>query len=107
MRAVVTVLFSALSFAVSGGQSTTASEDYVPGELLVMTREAVAEQRLAEMNSSCGTQTDRKVATFGTKEIYLLKIVDDRPVEAAIDCWSQFPEIEVAEPNYRVRVQPK
>ena len=90
-----------------GGPSFSSASEYVPGQLLVMTRGLVSGERFANMNASCGTRIERLIATFDKKQIHLLVVVDRRSVEDAIRCWGQLPEVESAEPNYIIKIQPK
>ena len=79
------------------------AQEYVPNQLLVMTKGSESESRLQEMNDSCGTKIKRALMAMSPGQLYLLQITDGRSVEDAIYCWQQFPEVEYAEPNYIIK----
>jgi hypothetical protein len=71
-----------------------------PDELLVKFKPGVTEQRIAEIVDGQGTAVLELIKRVS---VYRVKITNGRSVEEAVRAYSQLPEVDYAEPNYRRR----
>jgi general secretion pathway protein D len=76
---------------------------YIQGELLVKFKGQVSEARISEILSAEG----ETVLSAGTPQVrpYLIKLKDGQDIQKAIEIFSQYPEVEYAEPNYMLKIQ--
>ncbi len=77
---------------------------YVPGEILVKFKEEVSEARIDEINRRMGGEVVRYIATI---RVYHLRFDGDDNMVRRIEKYVQLPEVEYAEPNYKVRAFPE
>ena len=73
------------------------------GELLVKFKGQVSEARISDILSTEGAT----VLSAGTPQVrpYLIKLKDGQDIQKAIEIFSQYPEVEYAEPNYMMKIQ--
>lgn len=74
----------------------------VEGELLVRFREGVTEEKALEIISGKGATVITIIKSIG---VYHIRLSRGQDVEGAIKAFSGIPEVQYAEPNYRVRKQ--
>ena len=103
MHRLTFFIFALIAVTISVA-SASAAPEFVPNQLLIVTKDIETDLRLQEMNTECGTKVEQTLMVLTRGKIYLLQIVDGRSVENAIRCWKQFPEVESAEPNYIVKL---
>jgi len=72
-------------------------KNYVPGEILVKFRDGTTDQTKEAIQKEVHLETIRIVSK---PNLYLLKILDDFPVESVIERLRKFKEVKYAEPNY-------
>ena len=75
------------------------SPDYVPGELLLKFHDAVDEARRREVLATQGAE----ILRHGPSEIYLLRLPEGADTMTVIEWFAARPEVEFAEPNYRLQ----
>jgi general secretion pathway protein D len=79
-----------------------AEKRYRDGELLVKFRDGTGEERIAEIVIE---EDAVVIAVIGQRYLYHLKLEDGQDVEDAIEAFSEYPEVEYAEPNFIRRIQ--
>jgi len=72
-------------------------KNYVPGEILVKFRDGTTDQTKEAIQKEVHLETIRIVSK---PNLYLLKILDDFPVESVIERLRKFKEVKYAEPHY-------
>jgi len=71
--------------------------------MLVKFKDKVSEARISEIFSAEGAT----VLSAGTPQgrPYLIKLKDGQEIQKALEIFSQYPEVEYAEPNYIMKIQ--
>ena len=103
---VLAALGACAPTSYSGGRADPAvavEGQYVPGELLVLFRPGVAQERVAEILAANGLRIEREL---GMPRAYLVKSADTRPIHEIIARLRSYPEVESAEPNWVRRIGP-
>ena len=102
LAAVLIVTFAAIFSPVAcrGGPSGT---DYVEGELLVKFHSGVSEARMVEVHRSLG---NRLVESWPGIRWYRVLLKEGVTVPEGIQQYRRLPEVENAEPNFQIRLQP-
>jgi len=72
-------------------------KNYVPGEILVKFRDGTTDQTKEAIQKEVHLETIRIVSK---PNLYLMRILDDFPVESVIERLRKFKEVKYAEPNY-------
>jgi hypothetical protein len=72
-------------------------KNYVPGEILVKFRDGTTDQIKEAIQKEVHLETIRIVSK---PNLYLMRILDDFPVESVIERLRKFKEVKYAEPNY-------
>ncbi len=72
-------------------------KNYVPGEILVKFRDGTTDQTKEAIQKEVHLETIRIVSK---PNLYLMRILDDFPVESVIERLGKFKEVKYAEPNY-------
>jgi general secretion pathway protein D len=75
---------------------------YKQGELLIKFKEQVSEARISEILSAEGASV---LSTGKQKGPHLIKLKDGQEIQKALEIFSQYPEVEYAEPNYIMKIQ--
>jgi hypothetical protein len=75
---------------------------YAPGEILVKFREGTDERTMTRIQQEAHLETIRVISS---PNLYLMKIVDDTPVEEMVERLRSYGEVAYAEPNYVRRIQ--
>ena len=78
--------------------------EYVSGQVLVKFHENVSSD---EINRILSEQNAAILKTLGKTGIYLVTLPGDIDVYGAVEKFSSYPEIQYAEPNYRVKLLEK
>jgi thermitase len=76
---------------------------YAEGELLVKFKEDVSRDRIEEILRQTGTGVTRFLRTL---KIHVLRLPPGAAVEDMVKTFQALPEVEYAEPNYTVTIQP-
>jgi len=77
----------------AGGET----KNYVPGEILVKFRDGTTDQTKEAIQKEVRLETIRIVSK---PNLYLMRILDDSPVESVMERLRKFKEVKYAEPNY-------
>ena len=72
---------------------------YVPGEILVKFKKTASTSYIAQLNTSLGAKTIKAFPSIGVRHI---KLRPGEEVPEAIKNYSRDPNVEYAEPNYRI-----
>ncbi|MCD8157303.1 MAG: S8 family serine peptidase, partial [Clostridiales bacterium] len=88
--------------AAAAEERETSAEElgYVPGEILIIYKEEVAEETVAEVAEDLDGELVETISETEEGSIALVSISDDTTVDTAIEQYLEDPAIEVAEPNY-------
>ena len=78
--------------------------EYVPGQILVKFHETVSSDEISRILLE---QEATILKTLGRTGIYLVILPDDIEVYDAVEKFSSYPEVEYAEPNYRMKLLEK
>jgi general secretion pathway protein D len=79
-----------------------ASEEYAPGELLVRFKEGVDAEKAAELIQGMGGTIVKYMEGMG---VYQIRLKEGQSVKNAAEAFGRLPEVQYAEPNYRMRLQ--
>ena len=77
-------------------------KQYVEEELLVKFKEGISEERIKEIISQKGASVIKFIENI---KVYHLKLKKGQNVEDAIKEFASMPEVQYAEPNYKVKIQ--
>ncbi|MBI5050371.1 MAG: hypothetical protein HZC11_05775 [Nitrospirae bacterium] len=77
-------------------------KQYAEGELLVKFKEGISEERIKEIISQKGASVIKFIENI---KVYHLKLKKGQNVEDAIKEFASMPEVQYAEPNYKVKIQ--
>ncbi len=75
---------------------------YKEGEILVKFKEGVSPAQIEEINGRMGTEVRSVLSSIG---VYVLKLPPGATVEAMVEKFCALPEVEYAEPNYKVSIR--
>jgi len=85
------------------GVKPPGGKPHAEGELLVKFKEGISEAQIQEVLRQTGT----KVTKFlGTLKIHVLRLPPGAAAEDMVKKFQALPEVEYAEPNYMVTIQP-
>lgn len=76
-------------------------KEYVEGEILIKFKAGVSMEEIGRVNKTLGTEIIKVLSD----RLYLLRLPKDSTVLEMIERYMEKPEVEHAEPNYRVRIQ--
>lgn len=79
-----------------------ADERYEAGELLVKFKEKITDERALEIISEQGASLIQELEGIN---VYHIQLREGQDVEDAVEDFSSLPEVEYAEPNYRMKIQ--
>lgn len=77
--------------------------EQVPGEIIVRYKDSISSPSRAAMHAQLGIKAIRTFKHVGKMD--LVKLPPDMTVQRAVKKFLEYPDIEYAEPNYRVRAQ--
>lgn len=77
-------------------------KQYAEGELLVKFKEGVTDERAKEIISQKGASVIKFLESI---KVYHIKLKEDQNVEDAVKEFSALPEVQYAEPNFKVKIQ--
>jgi hypothetical protein len=92
-----------LAMGAPGCQGRSQRADYVEGELLILFRAGVPEERMAEIHQGLG---NRPAECWPSIRWCRVLMKEGVTVEEGIQQYRRFPEVENAEPNFRTRLGP-
>jgi hypothetical protein len=85
------------------GANKPTGKPYAEGELLVKFKEGVSEAQIREVLRQTGTEVSKFLRIV---KVYVLKLPPGATVEDMKKKFQTLPEVEYAEPNYTVTIQP-
>jgi general secretion pathway protein D len=80
----------------------TSNEQYAEGELLVKFREDVPDEKAETLIAQQGAVVIR---TIGSPPVYLIRLKKGQSVKEALEAFLALAEVELAEPNYAIRMK--
>jgi thermitase len=78
--------------------------EYVPGQILVKFHENISGD---EINRILSEQEATILKTLARTGVYLVILPDNVKVNEAVEKFTSYPEVQYAEPNYRVKLLEK
>ena len=85
------------------GVKPPGGKPYAEGELLVKFKEGVSEAQIQKVLRQTGTKVTKFLLPL---KIHVLKIAPGAAAEDMVKKFQALPEVEYAEPNYMVTIQP-
>jgi general secretion pathway protein D len=78
------------------------NEQYVQGQLLVKFREDIPDEKALTLISQQGAAV---MSVIGTTRVYLIRLKKGQSVTEALEAFLGLPGVELAEPNYAIRMK--
>lgn len=97
--AVILVVSAPLAAEAVTSLPSPTSADYVPGEVIVRVKDATPEEIVAQVAATVDATITQTIAP----DTYLLSFDEKTPVLVVIAQLTSRPEVQYAEPNYRVQ----
>ena len=86
--------------ALSETKRDTVGADFVPDRILVKTKEGASTKAVESVNRKNKASTKKKIPR---NRLSVVELPGDLPVEEAVERYEDSPDIEYAEPDYKVR----
>lgn len=103
LLSIVSLLAACSGSAEPGTAQEGAEADVVSGQVIVKFRPGTGEQSIATVLEQSGARIERPLGAAGT---YLLRFDERTPVARMIERLRRYPEVEYAEPNRIIRLDP-
>src|SRR5687768_10728781 len=86
--------------ALSETKRDTGDADFAPDRILVKTKEGVSTKAVESVNRKNKARTKKKIPR---NRLSVVELPRNLPVEEAVERYEDSPDIEYAEPDYKVR----